>query len=147
MMKTFCAASRNKFREVPLEVSILVMLNFRSNPILHSIALLIMNIRDQSQRYSPGSDPSAISTDSESQVPVVSMADVHGLCDEIKSFRASELKGVSGEQETHHDVHSFEVSLLNCFGLNTLYLVSCSYSYFSIIIRDACSTWSCRSCG
>lgn len=85
--------------------------------------------RDQCKGVPSSSDPSTSSESESSQAQAVSMQDVTSLSDEIKTFRACKLeelhsKKESGEeQEEPHDVHSFEASLLNCFGLNTLYVV------------------------
>jgi hypothetical protein len=97
----------------------------------------------------------------------VSLADVRTLWEEIKAHRGGEqgklpssaaIAGESQDSEHTFGVHAFEVSLLNCYGLDIMYQVSNIYiSLLSLsILSDTkviicsphcyASTWNCPFC-
>lgn len=80
----------------------------------------------------------------------VTLEDLNRLRDEIVSYRAEKGAKVAdysyapspeGGGDCHFDVHAFELSLLNCFGLNILYSVH-SYLYCLVTSFKALSLLS-----
>ena len=79
----------------------------------------------------------------------VTIEDINNLCVEIKGYREQARLTLEHNRADEDDlgVHAFEVSLLNCFGLDILYMVM-TLPFISKLTKYCCnaSTWNCPSC-
>lgn len=112
------------------------------------LAVIFILLRDRTVNDSNTGREKESLASSDAATDAVKLADVRTLCEEIKAHRgrdegklklpSSSAAGADDSQENDHSfgVHAFEVSLLNCYGLDIMYLViysACDITKYSRI--------------